>query len=107
MSDSLQTSIEDVDMIAGVDTDHLAIRLKPDFVKAGPSYWKLNVSLLEDLNYIKQVNTEISQTITQEMAGLDYRSQWEFLKFQIKQRSIEYSKGKARIRRDKQRELEE
>ena len=108
VSDCLQTTVENVDMVPGVDTDHSAIFLhmrSEDYEKSGPAYWRLNVSLLNDIEYVELMNVVIPQ-ILEEIKMMEYMTQWEFLKYKCKQITMKFGKEKARLRRSQQRELE-
>lgn len=62
ISDTLQDSIKNVDMIAAIKTDHSAIVLHLQDVEEttrGPGYWKMNTSLLTDENFIRLMKTNL------------------------------------------------
>lgn len=47
-------------MCPSIKSDHSSISLVDDVaeLKQGPSFWKLNTSLLEDRKYVQMINTE-------------------------------------------------
>ena len=58
MSDSLQESIETIDIIPSVASDHSAIllKLRPTYEgNRGRSYWKFNSSLTEDKQFVNSL----------------------------------------------------
>ena len=57
VSDNVMASIENACIKPTVRTDHNAIllSLKMNNVKRGPGYWKMNVNILNDDNYVKEV----------------------------------------------------
>ena len=55
ISDLLQDDVATVDIVPAIKTDHSAVILVIDSIceqQHGPSFWKLNNSLLEDNNYV-------------------------------------------------------
>ena len=93
-------------MISAIKTDHSAITIEfqdvDDNVK-GPGFWKLNCSLLNDKQYVDDVNLLLPawfQKGKQELS--DPRSAWDWVKYNVKKYSRQYSMSKSR-----QRKLEE
>ena len=111
ISDSLQETVKDCDIIPAVFTDHSAINIELDFPNAqinGPGYWKLNTALLQDSEYRQMIKDGIKAW--QEEFSLfqhDKRKLWEAIKYRIRQHSITYSKAKARKARKELEILEE
>ena len=56
-------------------------------VVKGPGYWKFN-SLLEDINYINQMNEVTDSFIRDDNTANQDQQSWELLKLRIKQFSI-------------------
>ena len=58
INQELSPFIRQCEIVPGIRTDHSAVRMLIDFTIAvkGPGYWKLNTSLLHDLNYIDAIN---------------------------------------------------
>ena len=70
----------------------------------GPGYWKMNVSLLQDENYLNELKSNFPEWKTTGTNNLsNKRSIWDWLKYKIRNHAISYSKQKARERhaRDK------
>lgn len=61
ISESLLTNVIDAQIKPGYRTDHSLITLSIDFYKfiKGKSYWKMNNSLLKDINYVHQIKRTI------------------------------------------------
>ena len=76
-------------------TVHIELQSKP----RGPSFWKHNNSLLKNCHYIKQMKELIEHTWTNTNDFSDVRVKYDYLKFKIKQFSIQFSKLLAKQRR--------
>ena len=64
-----------------------------DFTKRGPSYWKLNTSLLRDPDYIDKINNLLDiqlETLEQN----SYRKTWELIKLAV--RGLPYNTRQGR-----------
>ena len=73
VSNNLQDFVKSTDIIPAIKTDHAAIDLvltKPDEDAKGPGFWKMNVSLLEDEDYLNDVKLRIHQWKTTGMNEL-------------------------------------
>ena len=111
ISDNIQHMVIKAVIIPSVGTDHSAVSLTLSSLpeaKHGPSHWRLNISLLDDENYIfgiKQLINKRLQT-SHSKAYYDSKTTWEYFKFQIREFSINYSKKKAKDLRDTLQNLE-
>ena len=79
-------------------TDHLAIILQISTPgPRGPSFWKFNNALLKDLEYVQYLQNKITQwgENNQNLFINNHRIKWEMLKYEIKERSILFSKIKG------------
>ena len=63
--------------------------------KRGKGLWKLNCSLLRDMDYIDLVNKTIINTVD-ENKNIDYVLLWEMIKLKVRGSSIQYSARKKR-----------
>ena len=72
----------------------------------GPSYWKLNSSLLDDMEYVSLINTKYRLWNDEFKDVKDPRVFCDLMKYKIRQESIFYSKMKAKERRSKMATLE-
>ena len=71
----------------------------------GPCYWVFNATLLEDKNYVDELNNKIPQIIDY-YRGIDDKGLfWEIIKMEIRAVSIAYSKRKAKTLREYENEL--
>ena len=91
-------------------TDHAAIELVLTNSRQeakGPGYWKMNVSLLEDENYFSNLKDNIPEWKRLGVESLsDKRSIWDWLKYNIRNHAISYSKQKAKEHNRKLTELQ-
>ena len=109
ISDTLQDSIKNVDMIAAIKTDHLAIVLHLQDVEEstrGPGYWKMNTSLLTDENFIRLMKTNLEVWKREGEEFSDIRVAWDWIKYNVRLFSMKYSKDQARIKRGKEENLQ-
>ena len=60
----------------------------------GPGFWKLNVSLLQDPEYIKLIEECIKQEI--ETNHSTYALKWEMIKLMVRGKTIQYSACKKK-----------
>ena len=102
ISNNLQDFVESTVITPAIKTDHRAIELvlkdSHPSVK-GPGYWKMNVSLLDDENYLNELKNNFPEGKTTCIISLsDKRSIWDWLKYKIRNYAIYYSKQKARER---------
>ena len=80
--------------------DHKAVVLKlRDDVDIGPGYWKLNVQLLDDDNYIMHIKETIVNVKTDYELFLNKRQLWDICKVRIREESIIWSSKKAKERK--------
>jgi len=106
----LQDCINDVSICPSINTDHSAICLKVsgnhNNVK-GPSYWKFNNSLCDDVQYCEKLAKQVDEWAQKYSDIKDARVKWELYKFEIRSFTQSYSKAKARERRDNIKKLED
>ena len=72
----------------------------------GRGFWKFNVSLLQDIDYVNKVKQCI-QDINANCSYMDPDMCWDFLKCQIRTVTIEYSAKVSRNRKKQENELVE
>ena len=87
--------------IPGYKSDHSTIRMQVQFQvsKRGPGYWKLNTSLLQDIDYVNKINQLLDIELEQE--SISYKSRWEIIKLTARGSSIQYSARKQKSKRNK------
>lgn len=106
ISKHMSSYVSNSSQSSGIQSDHAMIFLtcKVSTEKRGPGYWKLNNSLLNDQTYVDLITKIINETSSIE-DGQDPSSIWEDLKFRIRTASINYSKQRARERRQREKAL--
>ena len=106
VSQNLQERTKNVDILDAVSTDHspvfCSLLNSTEFPK-GPGIWKFNNSLIFDRNFVKEMKCFIHDTkktlITEDV--FDKLFQWEILKYEIREFSIQYSKLIAKEKKKK------
>ena len=73
----------------------------------GPSFWKFNSNLVNDSDYGQLISANYNVWLEEFQEVLDKRVLWDLVKYRIRQCAIEYSKSKARERKEKLQEVEE
>ena len=88
--------------------DHKAVDIQVNLSNKvrGKGYWKMNVSLLDDKNYLDDMTALILETFEEYDSYLDSVTLWEFMKLRIKEFTIHYSIAKAREKVDQTKLLE-
>ena len=96
ISDGMIDQCDNVSYMTGINSDHLAFYLYISMNKnrRGRGYWKLNVTLLRNKEYVEIINTLIDK-VTKETENQPTFDRWEFLKYKIREETIEYSKYKT------------
>ena len=92
------------------NSDHrgVAIRLQNVLAERGPGYWKINNSLLSELEYLQLINTVIENfELEYQNKHVDGDIQWELLKIRIKEATLNYSRARAVRVRNKRLRLQE
>ena len=110
INSTIQEEVENIDIITALRTDHSAISLHINGIEEtgrSPSFWKFNSSLLEDNDYVKLVTDKYSVCLEEGKDFQDPRILWDFTEYKIRFETINYSKQKARNRREKLSALEE
>ena len=106
ISNSLQDFVKSTNIIPSIKTGHAAIDLVLSDIgneDKGPGFWKFNCSLLNDDNYINELNGNVPRWRVEGGNELsDKRAVWDWIKYNIRAHAICYSKSKA-----KQRQVEE
>ena len=103
VSDSLQESIEMIDIIPSIASHHstIILKLRPTYEgNRGRSYWKFNSSLTEDRQFVNSLKNEIPVFEKEVCFLTDPIMKWEFLKFKFRQfsRSFQFkSQKKGRL----------
>jgi len=85
------------DIVSVPMSDHRGCLLVLKFTDTvrGPGYWKFNNSLLQDLNFVNQMNDVIEDYFLENSNDDDFQMLWELLKLRIKDFCISYSTMKS------------
>ena len=105
ISNDLQEDVESVEIITAIRSDHSAIILSVNGVDEnvqGPSFWKFNSTLINDQEYCDLLRLEYKNWLEDFKEVRDKRVLWDLIKYKIRQRTIIYSKAKARKKREKE-----
>ena len=111
ISNNLQDLVTTTDIIPAIKTDHAAISIEFSISEKhvkGPGHWKMNCSLLDDEDYVRDVTTKIPIWLIEGQNELtDDRSIWDWTKYKIRAHAIQHSKRKAMERKEKETNLQE
>ena len=101
MSKALVQMVYDVFYLTGIKSDHSAIcvTLEINSNERGPGYWKLNTLLLSDHDYVAVINKHL-QSADAAYSHLSAVFAWERIKQDVKNISIQFSREKAKKKRD-------
>ena len=77
----------------------MLIKLDKTRLIRGPGYWKLNISYLDDHNYVSSVKTIIKETIEEYDLIEDKRLVWDMIKVMVREFSIRYCAQMAKSKR--------
>ena len=102
ISNLLQDDVAKVDIVTAIKTDHHAITLEIDSVddqQPGPSFWKYNDSLLDDVLFVERLYENFPTWQDLIKFCDDLRIKWDWMKHKIREESITYSKLKAKERK--------
>ena len=97
ISNILQESVIKTDVLASFCTDHspifFSLQLK-DMPTRGKGFWKFNNSLTSNDDYVEKMKNQISETIRMldQDKITDKHLRWEFLKYEIRKFTINFSK---------------
>ena len=102
ISDVCQDEVEETNIKTAIRTGHSAITISfksLDEQTRGPSYWKLNSSLVDDENYVLAINQKIPEWLGEFEEVIDKRVLWDLIKYRVRQFTMHYTKEKAQKRR--------
>ena len=107
ISNTLHDLVKITDIIPAIGTDHAAISLElanGSNDSKGPGFWKMNCSLLDDEEYVNNITEKIPIWLAEGRNELlDNRSIWDWLKYNIRVYTIQFSKRKARERNEREK----
>ena len=110
ITESLMCNIKSANISTGYKTDHSLIEIKiaTHSNMRGPGFWKLNTSLLTEIDFVNQIRAVIKNTQEEYKndSSVDDALMWEMIKLKIREHSLKYSAvKKAKTSRDEE-ELE-
>ena len=91
-------------------TDHSAITLtlqSKGYAQRGPGFWKFNNSLLDDHDFVDQLNNMIPAYKNKYNYLTDKGLYWDMIKMEMRGFCVQYSKRKNRERRNIEKDLSE
>ena len=98
-----------VEIVSAIKTDHSAITLQLHKIEEGvkgPGFWKMNTSMLNDTVYIDEVKEKILIWREEAKEILDKRVFWDWIKYNIRLYSIDYSKRRAKANREEEERMQ-
>ena len=101
--------VETADILPSAQSDHSTLKLKFSPINEwsrGPSSWKFNNSLTTDKCFVDLMKSNIPTFHEESRELKDLVMRWEFLKYKIRQFTINYSKEKALERKARRISLE-
>ena len=110
VSQNLMGNVVSADIIPGFKTDHSLITLNISLHTnpRGRGFWKLNVSLLSDADYIDIIKQTIEQTKEEytDDNSVNPSLLWEMIKMKVREKSVSCAIGKKRKENDREHILE-
>ena len=106
ISNNIQEYFKKVSILPSFCSDHSPISCTLESsskIQLGKNFWKFNSSLINDEKYVTQMKQHISEVNSQFKPAFEKEAhvQWEFLKYEIRKFTIEFSKNKANLKRKK------
>lgn len=107
VSKSLMNFIPNSDIRAGYISDHStpSLTVAPNLVQRGKGYWKLNTTLLNDKEYVKETNNLIVNTL-EEYSHENIKLQWEMVKMNVRGFTIQFATRRKKKAEAEVRDLE-
>ena len=109
VSNDLQKFASNTDILSPISTDHSPVLFSLSKEKGNirsKDFWKFNSSLIKDQNYINEIKDLVRNFNTKIDCDFSRQLKWEFLKYEIRQFTIHYTKGLAKERKQKILNLE-
>ena len=109
ISDSLQETVEIVDIIPSIESDHSCILMKVRPVNEstrGRAYWKFNSSMTQDARFVDMLKKEIPFFKKEVAQHTDPIVRWEYLKYKFRAFSRNYAIQKSKERKSQRVALE-
>ena len=101
VSNKLQESIKNADILASLSTDHSHILFtlrRSQITAKGKGLWIFNSSLTLNKEFVEKMKEHISTCLNllEKEDILDDQVRWEYLKYEVRKFSIKFSKGQAK-----------
>jgi len=110
VSVSLAGRVLKCDILPGYKTDHSLCDIVINFHTnpRRPGFWKLNLSLLGEIDYVNDIKSTIAKTVHQyeNDETVDEVLLWEMTKLQKRDTSVKYSKAKTKKIKHKEADVE-
>ena len=90
VSDSVVQFVQEISLLPGFRTDHTTVEMTLDFHvdKRGPGYWKFNVSLLRDKDYVDKINNLLDIELANEGKA---KNKWELIKLAVRSSTLQFA----------------
>ena len=109
LSEQSRSQVSKCKIIPNIYSDHSTVTLSISFSECkpprGPGFWKFNNSLLSDTKYVESLNFLIPAFAKKHHKVEDKGLVWEMIKMEIRAFTIQFSKKKAKSRRDEESAL--
>ena len=107
ISGNLNKSVSSANILPSIKTDHSLIELTVNITgpQRGPGTWKLNVSVLKEEIYKNEMKLLINQAWDESNLLSDLSVHFDYLKYKIRQFSIDYCKKLSKSKKDKTTKL--
>ena len=105
-SESSLCNVTHADIAPGFKTDHSMITLDLSLHSnpRGKGFWKLNTSLLSEMEYIERIKTTIENTVNEykDDSSVNPALLWEMIKLKVREKSLSYAayKNAAKKKRE-------
>jgi exonuclease III len=108
IANSLIYTVKDCSIHHAMYSDHnpveLTLRGTEENIK-GRGFWKLNVSLLKDKEYLDKINVTLDEEIEKHKNMQNRSLAWDTIKMQVRSASISYSTYKAKKLREYEKQI--
>ncbi len=101
ISQDILGNIDQSDIIPSFKSDHSIVQIEfnSEIQERGRGFWKFNTSLLNDVDFVDGMNATIQKSIDS-YAHENDDLQMELLKYEVTRYSTEFSKRRARSKRN-------
>ena len=101
VSNKLQESIKNTDILASLSTDHSPISFtlrRLQITAKGKGFWIFNSSLTLNKGFVEKMKEHISTCLNllEKENILDDQVRWKYLKYEVRKFSIKFSKAQAK-----------